>query len=76
MWIVRLALDRPYTFIVLAHPGRETRDQINTWDDGRGVYFEDPNGHLLEVITRPYGSGGTAASRPHPLVARPLEPHS
>jgi catechol 2,3-dioxygenase-like lactoylglutathione lyase family enzyme len=25
---------------------------------GRGVYFEDPNGHLLEIITRPYGSGG------------------
>jgi hypothetical protein len=25
---------------------------------GRGDYFEDPNGHLLEVITRPYGSGG------------------
>lgn len=27
-------------------------------DGGRGVYFEDPNGHLLEIITRPYGSGG------------------
>jgi hypothetical protein len=25
---------------------------------GRGFYFEDPNGHFLEVITRPYGSGG------------------
>lgn len=23
---------------------------------GRGVYFKDPNGHLLEIITRPYGS--------------------
>ena len=22
-------------------------------DGGRGVYFEDPNGHLLEIITRP-----------------------
>ena len=52
-----------------ADPGREQRGQINAWDDGRGVYFEDPNGHLLEIITRPYGSGGTAASRPHPLVA-------
>lgn len=57
-----------------ADPGREQRGQINAWDDGRGVYFEDPNGHLLEIITRPYGSGGTVASRPHPLVARPLEP--
>jgi catechol 2,3-dioxygenase-like lactoylglutathione lyase family enzyme len=57
-----------------ADPGRQERDQINTWDDGRGVYFEDPNGHLLEVITRPYGSGGTTASRPHPLVAPKVEP--
>jgi hypothetical protein len=24
---------------------------------GRGVYFEDPSGHMLEIITRPYGSG-------------------
>ena len=27
-------------------------------DDGRGVYFNDPSGHELEIITRPYGSGG------------------
>jgi catechol 2,3-dioxygenase-like lactoylglutathione lyase family enzyme len=52
-----------------ADPGRQHRDQINGWDDGRGLYFDDPNGHLLEIITRPYGSGGTAASKPHPLVA-------
>ena len=26
-------------------------------DGGRGVYFPDPDGHNLEVITRPYGSG-------------------
>jgi hypothetical protein len=25
--------------------------------------------HRLEIITRPYGSGGTAAEHPHPLVA-------
>ena len=55
-------------------PSRGQRDQINTWDDGRGVYFDDPNGHLLEVITRPYGSGGTTVSQPHPVVARTLEP--
>jgi catechol 2,3-dioxygenase-like lactoylglutathione lyase family enzyme len=52
-----------------ADPGRQERDQINTWDGGRGVYFDDPNGHLLEIITRPYGSGGTTTSRPHPLFA-------
>jgi len=57
-----------------ADPGRHERDQINTWDGGRGLYFDDPNGHLLEIITRPYGSGGTTASRPHPLVAPTLGP--
>jgi catechol 2,3-dioxygenase-like lactoylglutathione lyase family enzyme len=57
-----------------ADPGRHKRDQINLWDDGRGLYFDDPNGHLLEIITRPYGSGGTAASRPHPLIAPTLDP--
>jgi catechol 2,3-dioxygenase-like lactoylglutathione lyase family enzyme len=31
---------------------------INTRDGGRGVYFEDPDGHLLELLTRTYGSGG------------------
>jgi catechol 2,3-dioxygenase-like lactoylglutathione lyase family enzyme len=52
-----------------ADPGRRERDQINTWDGGRGIYFDDPNGHLLEIITRPYGGGGTTSSRPHPLFA-------
>jgi catechol 2,3-dioxygenase-like lactoylglutathione lyase family enzyme len=37
-------------------PGNE--GEINHHDGGRGMYFSDPNGHLLEVITRPYGSGG------------------
>jgi catechol 2,3-dioxygenase-like lactoylglutathione lyase family enzyme len=39
-------------------PGRERAGEINHNDGGRGVYFEDPDGHLLEIITRPYGSGG------------------
>jgi catechol 2,3-dioxygenase-like lactoylglutathione lyase family enzyme len=33
-----------------ADPGRQKRDQIKGWDDGRGVYFDDPNGHSLEII--------------------------
>lgn len=41
-----------------ADPGRSRPGQINTNDGGRGVYFQDPDGHLLEIITRPYGSGG------------------
>ena len=50
-----------------ADPFRREQGQINTWDGGRGVYFDDPNGHLLEAITRPYGSGGTTSTRVHPL---------
>ncbi|HEY6483554.1 MAG TPA: VOC family protein [Steroidobacteraceae bacterium] len=56
-----------------ADPYRSKRDQINHWDDGRGVYFEDPNGHLLEILTRSYGSAGTAAENPHPLVEEKLQ---
>jgi catechol 2,3-dioxygenase-like lactoylglutathione lyase family enzyme len=41
-----------------ADPGQTKANEINRHDGGRGVYFEDPDGHLLEVITRPYGSGG------------------
>lgn len=41
-----------------ADPGQERRGEINRNDGGRGLYFEDPDGHLLEIITRPYGSGG------------------
>jgi catechol 2,3-dioxygenase-like lactoylglutathione lyase family enzyme len=40
-----------------ADPGHTRAGEINRNDGGRGVYFEDPDGHLLEVITRPYGSG-------------------
>ncbi len=41
-----------------ADPGQKQKGEINHHDGGRGLYFEDPNGHLLEIITRPYGSGG------------------
>lgn len=34
---------------------RNGRGEINHLYGGRGVYFDDPNGHLLELITRPYG---------------------
>ncbi len=39
-----------------ADPHRSRRG-INRNDGGRAFYFEDPDGHLLEVLTRPYGSG-------------------
>jgi catechol 2,3-dioxygenase-like lactoylglutathione lyase family enzyme len=41
-----------------ADPHKETPQQINTRDGGRGCYFPDPDGHWLEILTRPYGSGG------------------
>jgi len=41
-----------------ADPFRRKPGEINRNDGGRGVYFCDPDGHLLEAITRPYGSGG------------------
>lgn len=39
-----------------ADPGKRRPGEHNTHDGGRGVYWEDPSGHLLEIITRPYGS--------------------
>ena len=41
-----------------ADPAKSRKSEINRHDAGRGVYFDDPSGHLLEIITRPYGSGG------------------
>ena len=41
-----------------ADPYHRRAGEINHNDGGRGTYFEDPNGHNLEILTRPYGSGG------------------
>jgi len=41
-----------------ADPARTKEGEINRHDGGRGLYFQDPNGHLLEIITRAYGSSG------------------
>ena len=40
-----------------ADPHQHHPQEINTHDGGRGVYFMSPDGHFLEIITRPYGSG-------------------
>ncbi|WP_158019270.1 VOC family protein [Mycobacterium basiliense] len=40
-----------------ADPGANRPGEINHRDGGRGVYFPDPAGHSLEILTRPYGSG-------------------
>ena len=38
-----------------ADPAKKEANRTNAQFGGRGVYFEDPGGHLLEIITRPYG---------------------
>ena len=40
-----------------ADPYHRRPAAINHSDGGRGVYFTDPDGHDLEVMTRPYGGG-------------------
>jgi catechol 2,3-dioxygenase-like lactoylglutathione lyase family enzyme len=48
-------LERGLTY--WADPGHRTENQINTNDGGRGLYWSDPDGHNLEIITVPYGGG-------------------
>ena len=43
---------------IWADPRHTQPGRINHHDGGRGVYWNDPDGHYLEIITRPYGSGG------------------
>jgi catechol 2,3-dioxygenase-like lactoylglutathione lyase family enzyme len=38
-----------------ADPHRERPGEINRNDGGKGVYFLDPSGHYMELITVPYG---------------------
>ncbi|MCU1465442.1 MAG: Glyoxalase/bleomycin resistance protein/dioxygenase, partial [Actinomycetia bacterium] len=39
-----------------ADPHRSRPGEINHHSGGRGFYFDDPDDHLMEVITRPYGA--------------------
>lgn len=47
--------DRHLTY--WADPSRHKHNEINTWDGGRGVYFDDPNGHLLDSPVRTAAAG-------------------
>ncbi len=40
-----------------ADPHKRKPGEINHEDGGRGLYWQGPDGHWLEIITRPYGSG-------------------
>ncbi|MFC3174761.1 VOC family protein [Novosphingobium bradum] len=48
-WITARGLD------YWADPGRQQPGEVNRHWGGRGVYFEGPDGHFLELITKPYG---------------------
>lgn len=37
-----------------ADPIKRRAGEINYHHGGRGLYFEDPDSHLLEIITQPY----------------------
>ena len=39
-----------------ADPFRGQPGRINHHYGGRGVYFDDPDHHMMEVITQPYGT--------------------
>lgn len=38
-------------------PRNPENRELNSWNGGRGVYFRDPNGHLLELLTRVPSAG-------------------
>ena len=38
-----------------ADPRHQLEGSVNTNDGGRGLYWNDPDGHMLEIITVPYG---------------------
>jgi catechol 2,3-dioxygenase-like lactoylglutathione lyase family enzyme len=50
-----LARVRERTNEIWADPAKKQPGRINHHFGGRGVYFDDPDGHLFEIITRPYG---------------------
>ena len=51
--ILERIVDRGLTY--WADPFHRQEGEINTNDGGRGLYWDDPNGHNLEIITVPYG---------------------
>jgi catechol 2,3-dioxygenase-like lactoylglutathione lyase family enzyme len=47
-----LARIRAAGFAYWADPFHERPGEVNTVNGGRGVYFEDPDGHNMELLTR------------------------
>jgi catechol 2,3-dioxygenase-like lactoylglutathione lyase family enzyme len=47
-----------------ADPHLKQPGEINHHHGGRGLYFLDPSGHGMEIITRPYGNHETTSPAP------------
>ncbi len=47
-----------------ADPAHRQEGEVNTADGGRGLYWDDPDGHVLEIITVPYGGWPDGATTP------------
>ena len=45
-----------------SEPWTPENRELNHWNGGRGVYFRDPSGHLLELLTRDYTVGQFAGA--------------
>lgn len=41
-----------------ADPAHRRPQEIDRSDGGRGLYWDEPDGRQLEILTRPYGSAG------------------
>jgi hypothetical protein len=35
-------------------PGKERAGETYEHNGGRGLYFDDPDGHFMEIMTQPY----------------------
>nr|WP_293774255.1 hypothetical protein [Sporichthya sp.] len=51
-----MAVQLNHHIVRVADPGGQQSGEWNNHDGGRGLCWADPDGHWLEIITRPYGS--------------------
>lgn len=52
-----LARVRERDLTIWADPMAQREGEINHDHGGRGFYFQDPDGHMLEALTHPYDTG-------------------
>ena len=59
-----------------ADPRRTKPGEINHLHGGRGVYFDDPNGHVMEIITHPMAAGPSRSDCPRAGDGAPHGSHT